>query len=111
MQDNKEQDGKVVKTQISIDLPEEVAEGIYSNFAVISHSASEFVVDFLRIMPNTSKAKVKSRIILTPEHARRLLHALSENLEKYESQYGAAPSKETSFTPPFPINLSGSGEA
>ena len=64
------------KNQLNIELPEEIAEGIYSNLAIISHSHSEFVLDFIRMMPNVPKAKVKSRIVLTPQHAKRLLKAL-----------------------------------
>lgn len=74
--------------QINIELKEDIAQGIYSNLAIISHSSSEFVLDFVRIMPGIPKAEVKSRIILTPEHAKRLLAALNENLSKYEAMYG-----------------------
>jgi hypothetical protein len=74
--------------QISIELNDEVAQGIYSNFAMIAHSALEFVLDFIRIMPGIPKAQVKSRIILTPEHAKRLVAALQDNIAKYESVYG-----------------------
>ncbi len=74
--------------QINIELNEEVAQGTYSNLAVITHSASEFVVDFVRIMPGIPKAQVKSRIILTPEHAKRLLNALQDNIGKFESIHG-----------------------
>jgi len=74
--------------QITIDLPEDIAEGTYANLAIIAHSQAEFVIDFIRTMPNVPKAKVKSRIILTPSHAKRLLHALSDNIKKYEAQYG-----------------------
>lgn len=73
---------------INIELTEEMAQGIYSNLAVIAHSASEFVVDFVRIMPGVPKARVQSRIILTPEHAKRLLQALHDNITKYESMHG-----------------------
>ncbi len=76
------------QNQISIELNEEVAQGTYSNLAVITHSASEFVVDFIRIMPGIPKAQVKSRIILTPEHAKRLVAALEDNILKYESVHG-----------------------
>ena len=79
---------KKVQNQINIELPEEVAEGIYSNLAIISHSHSEFVVDFVRMMPNVPKAKVKARVILTPQHAKRLLRALADNMKKFESQFG-----------------------
>lgn len=74
--------------QLNIELSEEVAQGTYSNLAVITHSTSEFVVDFVRIMPGIPKANVKSRIILTPEHAKRLLMALKDNIKKYEAVYG-----------------------
>ncbi|TGD81380.1 DUF3467 domain-containing protein [Hymenobacter wooponensis] len=73
---------------ISIELSEEVAEGQYANLAMIAHSSSEFVIDFIRLMPGLPKAKVKARIVITPEHAKRLLTALSENLERFEKAYG-----------------------
>ncbi|MEG1573985.1 MAG: DUF3467 domain-containing protein [Bacteroidales bacterium] len=76
------------KKGIELELSPEVAEGIYSNLAVISHSSSEFIVDFARMMPGVNKTPVKSRIILTPEHAKRLLFALQDNISKYELQYG-----------------------
>ena len=68
--------------QLNIELTEEVAEGTYANLALIAHSSSEFVLDFIRMMPGTPKAKVKSRVILTPEHAKRLMLALQENVVK-----------------------------
>lgn len=89
--------------QINIELSEEVAEGIYSNLAIISHSSSEFVVDFVRMMPNVPQAKVKSRIILTPEHAKRLLSALADNILKFEQQFGNIEEKDV---PPYPMNFS-----
>jgi Protein of unknown function (DUF3467) len=73
---------------LNIELSEEVAEGIYSNLAIISHSPSEFVVDFIRMVPNVPKAKVKSRIVLTPQHAKRFLAALADNVTRYEAQFG-----------------------
>ncbi len=75
--------------QLNIELNDEVAQGVYSNLAVITHSPAEFVVDFIRAMPGVPKARVQSRIILTPQHAKRLMHALAENVSKYESQFGA----------------------
>ncbi len=84
------------KGQINIDLKEDVAQGIYSNLAVITHSHAEFVIDFVRVMPGMPKADVKSRIILTPEHAKRFMQALQENLDKYEKING-------------PIKISNSG--
>ena len=74
--------------QIDINLDETTAEGVYSNMAIISHSTSEFVVDFIRIMPGVPKAKVKSRIVLTPEHAKRLLLSMQDNVAKYEAMFG-----------------------
>ena len=71
--------------QINIELDEQVAEGIYSNLAIINHSNSEFVVDFVTLMPGVPKAKVKSRIILTPQHAKRFLKALNENIHRFEA--------------------------
>ena len=84
-------------------MDEEVAQGVYSNLAVISHSSSEFVVDFIRIVPGMPKAKVKSRIILTPEHAKRLLMALSDNIDKFEKQNGSISiqQKPPGFLPPI----------
>ena len=96
--------------QINIELDEKVAEGTYSNLAIISHSTSEFVVDFIRIMPGTPKANVKSRIILTPEHAKRLLFALQENVAKYEAQHGKIKIPDNPFVPPVPMGFGG-GEA
>ncbi len=96
--------------QINIELSEEIAEGTYANLAMIAHSNSEFVVDFIRLMPGVPKAKVKSRIVITPEHARRLLVALEENIQKYEKTFG--PIKQTEEAPKFPINFGGTvGEA
>ncbi len=74
--------------QLNIELSEEVADGIYSNLAIITHSNSEFVIDFVKVMPGTPKAKVKSRIVLTPQHAKRLAAALQDNIQKFESIHG-----------------------
>ena len=109
MADQKE-NPKNKPNQINIELSEEIAEGIYSNLAMIAHSNSEFVIDFIRLMPGVPKAKVKSRIVITPEHAKRLLSALNDNITKYESTFG--PIKKTDETPKFPINFGGTvGEA
>jgi len=81
-------DKKPQPQQINIELDEKTAEGIYSNLAIISHSSAEFVIDFTRILPGIPKAKVQSRIIMTPQHAKMLLKALADNLAKFESQYG-----------------------
>jgi hypothetical protein len=91
------------QNQINIELKEDVAQGIYSNLAVITHSSAEFVLDFVRVMPGTPKASVMSRIIITPEHAKRLLAALKENVEKYEAIHG--PIKKVG--PGMPMNFGG----
>jgi hypothetical protein len=87
------------ENQLNIELSEEMAEGIYSNLAIITHSNSEFVVDYINIMPNTSKAKVKSRIVLTPQHAKRLMRALVDNIKKYEAQHGLIKDSEPNQLP------------
>jgi hypothetical protein len=98
------------KNQINIELSEDVAEGIYANLAMIAHSNSEFVIDFIRLMPGVPKAKVKSRVVITPEHAKRLLKALADNIKKYEETFGAI--KQSEEAPKFPINFGGTmGEA
>ncbi|NEW77980.1 MAG: DUF3467 domain-containing protein, partial [Gelidibacter sp.] len=74
--------------QINIELDDKIAEGIYSNLAIINHSVSEFVVDFISVMPGQPKAKVKSRIILTPQHAKRLVKALADNVHRFEKSHG-----------------------
>lgn len=74
--------------EINIELSDEVAGGIFSNLALINHASSEFVVDFIQMMPGVPKAKVKSRIILTPQHAKKLLRALADNVHKYETNFG-----------------------
>ncbi|MCH8903847.1 MAG: DUF3467 domain-containing protein [Bacteroidetes bacterium] len=86
--DKKDQEKKAPVNQISIELPEDVADGVYSNLAIITHSNAEFVVDFVKVMPGVKKAKVKSRVVLTPQHAKRFLKALEDNIQKYESMYG-----------------------
>jgi len=93
------------ENQLNIELSEEIAEGVYSNLAIITHSNSEFVLDFIRVMPGIPKAKVKSRIILTPEHAKRLLSALQDNIEKFEVTNGRI--KVQPETPGFPMNFGG----
>lgn len=85
--------------QLSIELSEEMAEGVYSNLAIITHSNSEFVIDFIKVMPGIPKAKVKSRIVLTPQHAKRLLMALGDNISKYEAIHGAIKNTEGMAVP------------
>lgn len=94
--------------QINIELDEQTAEGIYSNLAIINHSHSEFVVDFINMMPGVPKAKVKSRIILTPQHAKRFLGALAENIQRFESSYGDISESEQ---PTIPLNFGPTGQA
>lgn len=94
--------------QINIELDEAVAQGIYSNLAIINHSVSEFVVDFVTIMPGTPKSKVKSRIILTPQHAKRFLKALNENIIRFEHTHGEIKDFEQ---PSIPLNFGPTGEA
>ncbi|MBL4753005.1 MAG: DUF3467 domain-containing protein [Flavobacteriales bacterium] len=85
---NNPNNDKANQGQLNIELSEEIAEGIYSNLAIITHSNSEFVVDFIKVMPGTPKAKVKSRILLTPQHAKRLMRAFNDNIAKFEQQHG-----------------------
>lgn len=108
MQDEKEK--KPLENQINVELTEDVAEGVYSNLAMIAHSNSEFVIDFIRLMPGVPKAKVKSRIIMTPDHAKRLLAALKDNIGKYEEAFGKIQGGQEA--PAFPLNFGGTfGEA
>lgn len=99
MNENQEQN------QLNIELSEEMAEGVYSNLAMIAHSNSEFVMDFIRMMPGVPKAKVKARIVMTPEHAVRFLHALKENIERFEDTFGEI--KEMTDVPKMPFNFGG----
>lgn len=92
--------------QINIELKEDTAEGVYSNLVMISHSPEEFILDFIRVMPGVPKARVKSRIIVTPQHAKRLLRALADNIDKYEAAHGEIEER----TPPgAPIQFGGMG--
>ncbi|WP_281235007.1 DUF3467 domain-containing protein [Flavobacterium gelatinilyticum] len=99
---------KQQQDQINIELDETIAEGIYSNLAIINHSSSEFVLDFVSIMPGIPKAKVKSRIVLTPQHAKRLLRAIGENIHRFEAAHGEI--KETEQAP-IPLNFGPAGQA
>jgi Protein of unknown function (DUF3467) len=98
--------------EISVELSEEIAEGEYVNLAMIAHSNSEFIIDFIRFMPGLPKARVKSRVILTPDHARRLLNALKDNIERYEEAFGAIGDGSDPIGFQFPIGFHGPmGEA
>jgi hypothetical protein len=96
--------------QMQIELPQEIAQGEYANFAIITHSSSDFVIDFARVLPGVPKTQVKSRVILAPEHAKRLLGALQENIVRYEREFGPIkiPNQEPRTIAPFPT---GKGEA
>lgn len=94
--------------KINIQVDEEIAEGQYSNLAIINHSVSEFVVDFVNIMPGNPKSRVKSRIILTPQHAKRLAKALSDNVRKFEKAHGDIKDYDQ---PPIPLNFGPTGQA
>ena len=105
MADNTQNQG-----QMQIELSQEVAQGEYANFAIITHSSSDFILDFASVLPGVPKAQVKSRVILAPEHAKRLLAALQENIVRYERNFGPIkiPNQEPRTIAPFPV---GKGEA
>ncbi len=90
---------------LQLELPQEVAQGEYANFAIITHSSSDFIVDFARVLPGVPKAQVKSRVILAPEHAKRLLAALQENIMRYEKEFGTIriPRQEPRTIAPFDL--------
>ncbi|MGL4383742.1 MAG: DUF3467 domain-containing protein [Flavobacterium sp.] len=93
---------------MNIELDESIAEGVYSNLAIINHSSSEFVLDFVSIMPGLPKAKVKSRIVLTPQHAKRLIKALADNVHRFELAHGEIKDTEQA---PIPLNFGPTGQA
>ncbi len=97
------EDNSQNQPHLDIELSEEIAEGIYSNLAIITHSQSEFVIDFVKIMPGVPKARVKSRILLTPQHAKRLAKALAENIQRYEQLHGKIKEGDSGF----PMNFGG----
>jgi hypothetical protein len=98
MDDKNKQTGK--PKQMEINLPESEAEGTYSNLVMITHSPSEFVLDFIAVMPGVPKARVVKRMILTPDHAKRLSTALNENVSRYEKEHGVIATREK-FDVPF----------
>ena len=102
MNDNNQQQ----QNQLQIELPQDVAQGQYANFAIITHSSSDFVVDFACVLPGVPKAQVKSRVVLAPEHAKRLLAALQENIVRYEHEFGTIkiPNQQPRTIAPFPVN-------
>ncbi len=102
MNKNKE----IIEQPLDIELSEDIAEGTYSNLAIITHSQAEFIIDFVRILPGIPKGKVKSRIIMTPQHAKRLLFALGDNMSKFENHFGEVEI-DNGDNPGFPINFGG----
>ncbi len=90
--------------ELNIDLSEDMAQGVFSNLALINHSPTEFVVDFIQVMPGIPKPKVRSRVILTPTHMKKLLRAMADNVAKYEQQYGEIDEEQT---PNIPLNFGG----
>lgn len=106
---SQEPEPKKPQPQLNIELSEDVAEGTYSNLVMIAHSPEEFILDFIRVMPGVPKARVKSRIVVTPQHAKRLLAALEENIGRYEASFGAI-GEGGSAQPQFSFHVPG-GEA
>lgn len=103
-----ENNNQPLNGQINVELDEVIAQGIYSNLAIINHSHAEFIVDYITMLPGVPKAKVKSRIILTPQHAKRFLKALAENINKYERSFGEIQDQEQ---PHLPLNFGPAGQA
>ena len=94
--------------KINIEIDEKTSEGIYSNLAIINHSSSEFVLDFISIMPGSAKNKVKSRIIITPQHAKKLRKALNDNIDRFEQNFGTIKDYEN---PKFQLNFGPAAKA
>ena len=90
--------------EINIEIPEEIAEGSYANLSIIAHSNAEFILDFIQLVPNMPKAKVKSRIIMTPQQTKRLMLALTDNIKKFEQAYGNIKDVDLQ-APPIPMNF------
>jgi hypothetical protein len=87
------------ESMLNVEITDEVAEGIYSNLAIISHTAAEFILDFVQVFPGVPKARVRSRIILSPSHFKRLVIAMQDNLHKYESRFGPIEIRDENFPP------------
>ena len=99
---------KAKENNINIELDESIAQGLYSNLVIVNHSPTEFVLDFINVMPGAPKAKVRSRIILTPEHTKKFINALGENLNKYEKSFGKIKNFQKEV---MPISFGPRGEA
>lgn len=106
MNDNEKQ-----QQGLQIELTPDKAQGEYSNFAIITHSSSEFIIDFARMLPGVAKAQVRSRVILAPEHAKRLLGALQENIMRYEHSFGPIKIPQANQEPRTIAPFNGGGEA
>ena len=99
---------KAKENNINIELDESIAQGLYSNLVIVNHSPTEFVLDFINVMPGAPKAKVRSRIILTPDHTKKFINALGENLTKYEKSFGKIKNFQKEV---IPISFGPKGEA
>ena len=100
------------QSQLNIELPEDVAEGTYANLVMIAHSAEEFVLDFIRVVPGVPKARVKNRVIVTPQHAKRFLAALADNIKRYEAANGVISPSAAGGSGGSPVQFGGpSGQA
>ena len=99
---------KAKENNINIELDESIAQGLYSNLVIVNHSPTEFVLDFISVMPGAPKAKVRSRIILTPDHTKKFINALGENLNKYEKSFGKIKNFQKEV---IPISFGPKGEA
>ena len=99
---------KTKENNINIELDESIAQGLYSNLVIVNHSPTEFVLDFINVMPGAPKAKVRSRIILTPEHTKKFINALNDNLNKYEKSFGKIKNFQKEV---IPISFGPKGEA
>ena len=99
---------KSKENNINIELDESIAQGLYSNLVIVNHSPTEFVLDFINVMPGAPKAKVRSRIILTPDHTKKFINALGENLNKYEKSFGKIKNFQKEVVP---ISFGPKGEA
>ena len=99
---------KSKENNINIELDESIAQGLYSNLVIVNHSPTEFVLDFINVMPGAPKAKVRSRIILTPEHTKKFINALGKNLDKFEKSFGKIKNFQKEV---IPISFGPKGEA
>jgi hypothetical protein len=95
----KPEENRPDEPMLNVEITDEVAEGIYSNLAIISHTAAEFILDFVQVFPGVPKARVRSRIILSPSHFKRLVIAMQDNLHKYESRFGPIEIRDENLPP------------